>query len=389
MNGSLPRMAIAAARHADICDTVRRICEGYPATYWRACEDAPTACRYPEAFIAELEAAGIMGALVPEAYAGVGLPLAAAASIATTIHETGCNAAAFVSQCLLTALLVRHGNPALKTRLLPQLAAGAARLQTLALTEEGVGDEVARMTMTATDIDGETVLCGRKSRACLAASTDHMVVLARSDAEAGTSLYLVEGGRSPRQEIRIHPLKEMNNDGAASLVFDRYRPGADALIGQAGTGEAHLDDMIAVHRILAAACAVGDGRFFSRRGVAYANERTVFGNPIGKYQGIQFPLAKAHVELESASLSMAKAATLYDGGVEAAEAALVARHLAVEAAWAMADAAFTTHGGFAFAREYDIERKWRDVRAMRVAATPFRNDLARIGESALGLPRSY
>lgn len=389
MSGDQQLMAITTDAYADVCDTVRKICEDFPPTYWRGLEDKPTGEGYPEEFVAALEQAGIMAAMVPEEFGGVGLPLTAVAAIATTINEAGCNAAAFVAQSHLTAMIARLAGDDVKKDILGGIADGKVRLQTLAVSEAGVGDDLSQMTTTVRRTDSTLILSGRKSRACHAATSGYLVVLARSDAAEGTALVLVDTAAAASGKLVIQPFEEMNNDGGATVYFDELPLGAEHVLGEFGDGAKHLEDLAVVHRVLVAAAAIGDGRFFSRRGVAYANERVVFGNLIGKYQGIQFPLAKAQIEIEAGNIQMLKAAALFEQGADAAGASMVAKHLAVEAAWAMADAAFTTHGGFAFAREYDIERKWRDVRAARIAATPFKNELSRIGETMLGLPRSY
>ena len=382
-------MAIRTDAYADVCDTVSKICSGFPAAYWRGLEDRPKGEGYPEEFVAALEHAGIMAAMVPEEFGGVGLPLTAVAAIAATINATGCNGAVFVAQAHLIAIIASLAGDSTKKEILGKIANGKARLQTLAVSETGAGDDISQMTTTVRRTDTGLVLSGRKSRACNASVSSHIVVLARSDTAEGTALIVVDTAVAPSGKLVIEPFEEMNNDGGAAIQFDELPLGTGHLLGQFGDGAKHLEELAVVHSILVAAAAIGDGRFFSRRGVAYANERVVFGNLIGKYQGIQFPLAKAQIELEAGNVQMLKAATLYDQGADASGASMVAKHLAVEAAWAMADAAFTTHGGFAFAREYDIERKWRDVRAARVAATSFKNELSRIAENMLGLPRSY
>lgn len=388
MSETLPMMPVSAGDYADICDTVRKICEGFPGAYWRELDDLPAGSGYPERFVVALGEAGIMSAAVPEEFGGVGLPLAALAAITSTINELGCNSATFVAQAHLIELISRYGNEAQKSNILPKLAANEVRLQALATLDEGARNDTEGFTSVATEGSASFRLSGKRSRVRFAINSDYIVVLAHCGETAGSDLLLIEPARFKQVEIEISSFEEMNNDCAAVLSFNQLTVGADAVIGEAGNGAKHLDDISAYQRVLDAAAAIGDGRFFSHRGVAYANERVVFGNLIGKYQGIQFPLAKAQVEIEAADVSMRKAAILYDNEADATGAALVARHLAIESGWAMADAAFTTFGGFAFAREYDIERKWRDVRASRVSAVSFKTDLIRLAEIELGLPRS-
>lgn len=388
MSDTLPMMPVSANDYADICDTVRKICAGFPGEYWRGLDDLPAGSGYPEHFVQALGESGIMAAAVPEEFGGVGLPLTALAAITATINESGCNSATFVAQAHMTELVSRYGNQAQKSEILPKLAANEVRLQTLAALDEGERNEAEGFALVGVQEPSGVRLTGQKSRTCFASKSDYIVVLAHRENSSGSDLLLIEPARIKQGEMEISPYEEMNNDCSAVLSFDRLTLGNDAVIGETGNGSEHLEDISAFRQVLDAAAAIGDGRFFSRRGVTYANERVVFGNLIGKYQGIQFPLAKAQVEIEAADVSMRKAAILYDNRSDATGAALVARHLAIEAAWAMADAAFTTFGGFAFAREYDIERKWRDVRASRVSAVSFRTDLLRLAETELKLPRS-
>ncbi|MAO56267.1 MAG: acyl-CoA dehydrogenase [Rhodospirillaceae bacterium] len=378
------RIEIGADAYTDICDTVEKICREFPAEYWRELEDRPLGDRYPASFVAALGGAGIMAALVPEAYDGAGLPLEAAAAIIETIHATGCNAALPIQQFRLTALLAGADNEPLKRAILPRLADGSLTLQAFAHDE---ADDAGCVAVPSGDA---VALSGTKTRVLAPVESGAMIVSARENDtdEKPTALYLVEAG-SDSAGLVPTPYGEMTNTCVADVRFDKVAILASNRIAPADTGGALIVAADVVLRILEAAAAIGDGRFFSRRGAAYAKERVVFGNPIGKYQGIQFPLAKAHIEVEAAFIGLRRAMALYDAGLDAGVAASVAHYLAMEAAWNMADAAFTTHGGFAFAREYDIERKWRDVRAMKLAAVPYKGDLTEIGESALGLPRSY
>lgn len=381
------RIEIGADTYADICDTVQRICGDFPAEYWRGLEDRPVGGRYPTDFINSIGDAGIMAALVPEDHGGAGLPIEAAAAIIETVHAAGCNAALMIQQFRLTAMVAASGNEDLKGAILPKLADGSLTMQAFCYDD---ADDAAAARRTVAVSGGNAQLSGVGTGVPAAADSGVMIVSAsgRNDDVSKLALYVIEAPGST-DGISIRPYGEMTNNCAADVTFDEVGIPATKELANADGGAALIEKGDVVFRILEAAAAIGDGRFFSWRGAAYANERVVFGNPIGKYQGIQFPLAKAHIEVEAASVSLRRAVALYDAGADADVAASVAHYLATEAAWNMADAAFTTHGGFAFAREYDIERKWRDVRAAKLSPVPYKGDLTNIGEVALGLPRSF
>jgi len=389
------KVAMDADDYPDIRDTVRRICEEFPASYWRDLEDQPIDRRYPEEFVRILGEAGFLGPCVAETYGGVGLPMRVAAVIVETLHESGCNAAKCVAQIHLTELLARRGSEVQKQTYLPRIAEGEVRLQALAVSEPGIDTDFAAMTTSAEKRDGGYVITGRKNWVYAAASSNLMVLAARTtpveeveEPADGVSLFMINLDEAKGRGLEIELTETMNNDNGAEVVLSQCNVAGDCLIGEEGRAHAYLDDASGAECLLIAAAACGDAKFFVRRATDYANERVVFGSPIGKYQGIQFPLAKALVEAQGAELVLRKAIALYDAGRDANGAAHVARHLAVDSAWAMADAAFTTHGGFAFAREYDIERKWRDVRAARNVPIPTSMGLDHIGERVLGLPRS-
>lgn len=375
------KIAINQDDYADVCRTIEAICEKFPAKYWRDLEDAPPAECYPEAFVAELAQAGFLGAGVPEEYGGIGLPMRALALIVETIHAAGCNGDALAEQLALSQLLVRHGAEDVRSRVLPMLAEGH-RLQSLALWEPASGRDTRRITATAAHVADGFAIAGRKRWVRFADRSDLMVVAARTGGpEYALSLFLVDlvAGRS---EIAIEPTAAMNNYGGAEVTFDHLAVPAGSLVGELHGGLACLKDLETITGILAAAAAVGCSRFFCRKGATYANERVVFGNPIGKYQGIQFPLAQTYMESQGAAVLRDVAVALYDAGRDCHSEALIAQAMAVQAAWDTADAAFTTHGGFAFAREYDVERKWREVRLMLNEAS---HALPAVAEQTLGL----
>lgn len=376
------KIAAVPDAHSDICGTVEAACGKFPAKYWRDLESAPLTARYPEAFVAELEQAGILAVAVPEASGGIGLPMSAQARIVETVHASGCNGDALAEQLALSAMLVRHGADRLKDAILPLLAEAQVRLQSLALWEPGSGRSLERLATTAKPCAGGYVIKGRKRWVRFVDGTTLMVVAARTgDGVRAFSLFLVDR-TAAGDKVVIAPTEAMNNYGAAEVAFNDLVVPAEYLIGQPNEGLSALDDADTVRGILAAAAARGCSRFFCDKGIRYANERVVFGNPIGKYQGIQFPLAQTYMETEGAALLLELAIALYDRGEPCFTEARMARHMAVQAAWDTADAAFTTHGGFAFAREYDVERKWREVRFMRNEAV---TALQQVADISLGV----
>lgn len=369
--------------NAEICRSVEAICQRFPARYWRDLEDAPLEESYPEDFVRTIEEAGFLTPLVPESHGGIGLPIAAAAKIVETMHACGCNGTFFVAQNRLASLLARFGNDRHKEDVLPRIAAGELRLQSLALSEAGTGDNLARIQTTARKTADGWVVNGRKRWVQFARDSTLMLLAARTGEGADdVSLFLVDLDRHRGGSVVLKPITTMNNTCSSEVVLNDLELAESSLVGALNCARACLEGSEAVEAILVAASAYGDSRFFCGKGVDYANERVVFGNPIGKYQGIQFPLARTYVESEGSKLLMELAIALYDAGRECRGEAVMARHMLTQAAWETAEAAFTTHGGFAFAREYDIERKWREVRAVRnasAAALPF------IAEHVLGL----
>lgn len=369
--------------YSDIRDSIEQICKGCPAEYWRALEDDSVERRYPEQFVRALEEAGFLSPCISEAYGGVDLPLSGALVIAGALHEFGCNSHTFIAQAFLSKILQDVGSDAQKNNYLRLITSAEARLQSL-VSPPTVSD--ATPMITASKTDNGFVLNGERRWAFNVSGIGFSIVAADAGPRDGdVSLFLVDPSQN-EDGISVTLIDAMNNCSAAAIKFNNFEVRADCLLGELGQGQSYLNDASPVENILMAAASYGDAKFFSRRGVDYANERIVFGNKIGSYQGIQFPLAKSHVDSEGAFVAIQKAAALYDSGHDAIGASHLARHLAVEAAWATAEAAFTTHGGFAFAREYDIERKWREVRAMRnTTATP-EIGLAYVARQVLNLP---
>jgi acyl-CoA dehydrogenase len=375
----------------DIRGAVRDLCRAFPGEYWRGLEPD----RYPEEFVATLTGKGWLAALIPEAYGGAGLTLGAASVILEEISASGGNPAACHAQMYVMGTVLRHGSAEQKQRYLPAIAAGELRLQAFAVTEPDAGSDTtriktrARRTADGYRIDGQKIWTSR------AEHSDLMVLLARttpltdvSRKTDGLSLFLVDM-RDRGSELVVKPIKTMLNHSTTEVFFDGLQIPADALIGEEGNGFRHVLDGMNAERILIASECIGDGRFFLRRATAYAGERVMFGRPVGANQGVQFPLANAHMALEAADLMRWKAAWLYDSGRPCGADANIAKLLASEASWAAGNAALDAHGGFGFAQEYDIERKLRETRLYQVA--PINNNLVRafVGHHVLGLPRSY
>ena len=378
---------------ADIRAGVRALCAGFPGEYWRALDRERA---YPAAFVQALTDAGYLAAPIPERYGGSGLPLAAAGAILEEIHRAGCNGAACHAQMYTMGTVLRHGSDEQKARWLPGVASGALRLQAFAVSEPATGSDTTRLkTVAARDGNGYRIN-GQKIWTSRAGHSDLMLLLARTapveeagPRRRGLSAFLVDIRDAPAEALSIRPIRTMINHATTEIFFDDlYVPG-DALIGEEGEGFSCILDGMNAERILIAGESLGDARFFIDRACAYAGEREVFGAPIGRNQGIQFPIARAHAETEAAEMMVRKAAALFDAGRPCGPEANMAKLLASEAAWAAGEACMQTHGGFAFAEEYDIERKWRECRLYRIAPVSTNLVLAYIGQHVLGLPRSY
>ncbi|HEY0317705.1 MAG TPA: acyl-CoA dehydrogenase family protein [Solirubrobacterales bacterium] len=375
----------------EIRQAVRALCSDFPGEYWRALEPN----RYPAEFVQALTEHGWLAALIPERYGGSGLGVGAASAILEEICASGCNAGACHAQMYTMGTVLRHGSEEQKQAYLPRIAAGELRLQAFAVTEPDAGSDTTRIKTRARKVDGGYVVDGQKIWTSRAEHSDLMVLLARTTPieqverrTDGLSVFLVDlRDRGP--ELTIKPIKTMINHATTEVFFDGLELPAEALLGQEGRGFRYILDGMNAERILIAAECIGDGRFFIERACAYAREREVFGRPIGANQGVQFPLAQAHMAIEAADLMRWKAAWLYDNGESPAAEANMAKYLASEASWAAANAALDAHGGFGFATEYDIERKFRETRLYKAA--PVNNNLvqAYVGQHVLGLPRSY
>ena len=393
---SVPEEAVSLTlgeSYREIRDLVRRICKDFPGSYWRKLDDQQA---YPTEFVAALTKAGLLSALIPEEYGGLGLPLSAAAATLEEVHACGCNAGACHAQMYIMGTLLRHGSAEQKQRYLPGIAAGNLRLQAFGVTEPTTGTDTTRLKTRAERAGDSYIVNGQKVWTSRALHSDLMLLLARTtplDAvtrkSEGLSVFVVDIKSSLGHGLEIKPLPAMINHNTTEVFFDSLRVPAENLIGQEGQGFRYILDSMNAERILIAAESVGDGRWFIAKASQYASERIVFDQPIGRNQGVQFPIARSYAEIEAAALMVGKAAALFDAGRPCGPEANMGKLLGSEAAWHAGEAALQTHGGFGFAREYDIERKWRETRLFQVAPISTNLVLAYIAEHVLGMPRSY
>ena len=380
--------------YPELREAVRRICARYPGAYWRGLEDRAA---YPTEFIAELTEAGFLAALIPEEYGGSGLPLRAAAVILEEINASGCVASQGHAQMYIMGTLLRHGNEAQKRRYLPEIAAGRLRLQAFGVTEPTTGSDTTQLRTRAERQGDHYLITGQKVWTSRALHSDMMLLLARTTPtdqvkkrSEGLSVFLVDlTAKNQGQGLEIRPIEAMINHNTTEVFFDRFPVPAENLIGQEGQGFRYILDGLNAERILVATEALGDGRWFLDKATQYAKDRVVFGRPIGANQGVQFPLARAWAELEAADMVCRRAAALFDAGRDCGADANIAKLLASEAAWKAGEAAMQTLGGFSYAREYELERKWRETRLYQIAPISTNLVLAYVGQHVLRLPRSY
>lgn len=371
---------------------VRQLCARFDLDYWRVCDEAKT---YPEDFVRAVGEAGWLGALIPEAYGGGGLGMTEAAIILEEINHAGGSGAACHAQMYTMGALLRHGSEEQKRRYLPEIASGKLRLQAFGVTEPDAGSDTTQISTFARKTDGGYVISGQKVFTSRYQHSDLLLLVARTTPleevqkkTQGMSLFLVDT-RSAGDSIRAVPIDTMINHETNQLFITDLEVPADALIGEEGHGFRYLLDGLNAERILIASECIGDGRWFIERAVTYAKERMVFGRPIGKNQGVQFPIAKAHMALEAADLLRLKAATRFDAHQPCGPEANMAKYLASEASWEAADVAMSTLGGYGLASEYHVERKWRETRLYRTAPITNNLVLAYVAEHVLSLPRSY
>jgi acyl-CoA dehydrogenase len=377
----------------EIRGAVRELCEGFPGEYWRDLEPD----RYPEEFVAALTEHGWLAALIPEEYGGAGLSLTAASVILEEINGAGCNSGACHAQMYIMGTILRHGSEAQKQEYLPKIASGELRLQAFGVTEPTVGSDTTSIQTTATRIDGGYAVHGQKIWTSRALYSDLMLLLARTTPAdevekrtEGLSTFIVDMKQAVEAgTMTIRPIKTLMNHATTEIFLDGVELPADALVGEEGKGFRYILDGMNAERVLIAAECIGDGRWFIDKAARYASERMVFGRPIGQNQGVQFPIAKAWAAVEAADLMRYKAAWLFEQGLPCGAEANTAKLLASEASWAAANACLDTHGGFGFAEEYDVERKFRETRLYTVAPVSNNLVLAFIGQNVLDMPRSY
>jgi len=379
--------------YPEIRESVRRVCADFPGAYWRKLEEDEA---YPTDFVRALTEAGYLGALIPENYGGSGMPLRAAAVILEEIHASGCNAGACHAQMYTMGTVLRHGSEAQKQLYLPRIASGELRLQAFGVTEPTTGSDTTKLKTRAVRDGDSYVVNGQKVWTSRALHSDLMLLLARTTPldevkkkSEGLSVFLIDIREARGKGLDIRPLKAMINHNATEVFFDNLRIPADSLIGQEGRGFKYILDGMNAERILVSAEAIGDARWFTKTSVAYVSERRVFDRPIGQNQGVQFPIARAHAEVEAADLVLRRAAAKFAAGQPCGDDANMGKLLASEAAWHAAEACLQSHGGFGFAREYDVERKWRETRLFQVAPISTNMVLAYVAEHMLGMPRSY
>jgi acyl-CoA dehydrogenase len=379
---------------APIREAVRALCANFPGAYWRALDRERA---YPTEFVAALTKAGFLAALIPEQYGGSGLPMSAAAAILEEIHASGCNGAACHAQMYTMGTVLRHGSAEQKERYLPGIARGELRLQAFGVTEPTSGTDTLNLRTTAIrDGNHQYIVNGQKIWTSRAEHSDLMLLLARTTPReqarsrtAGLSVFLVDMREVKGNGLTIRPIRTMMNHGTTEVFFENMRVPADSLIGNEGEGFRYILSGMNAERILIAGESIGDAKWFIGKATDYARERVVFGRPIGQNQGVQFPIARAYMAMRAAELMVREAATLYEAGKDCGAEANMAKQLAAEASWEAADMCVQTHGGFGFAEEFDVERKFREARLYRVAPISTNLVLSYIAEHVLSLPRSY
>jgi len=377
----------------ELRDGVRALCARFPAEYWRAIDRERG---YPEQFVHELTAAGWLSALIPQEYGGAGLGLAEASVIMEEINRSGGNSGACHGQMYNMGTLLRHGSQEQKRRFLPRIASGEWRLQSMAVTEPTTGTDTTRLKTTALRRGDRYVVNGQKVWISRVRHSDWMILLARTTPLAevarkseGMSVFLVDLREAVGRGLTVRPIANMVNHETSELFFDNLEIPAENLIGEEGRGFVYILDGLNAERALIAAECIGDAWWFVEKAAGYAKEREVFGRPIGQNQGVQFPIAEAYVELQAADLMRFRACELFDAGRSCGAEANMAKYLAAKASWEAANVCLQTHGGFGFAHEYDVERKFRETRLYQVAPISTNLILSYIAEHVLGLPRSF
>ncbi|MEM8687357.1 MAG: acyl-CoA dehydrogenase family protein [Pseudomonadota bacterium] len=379
--------------HLEIRESVARLCADFPGEYWRKADREQA---YPTKFVKALTDAGFLSALIPEEYGGSGLPISAAAAILEEIHRSGGNAGACHAQMYTMGTLLRHGSEEQKQKYLPGIAEGSLRLQAFGVTEPTSGTDTTALRTTARLEDGQYIVNGQKIWTSRAEHSDLMLLLCRTTPRDqvvkrtdGLSVLLVDMREALGDTLTIRPIRTMMNHSTTEVFFDNMKVPAENLIGEEGKGFRYILSGMNAERILISAECIGDAKWFIEKSSAYAQERNVFGRPIGQNQGIQFPIAKAYADMRAAELMLREAIRLYEAGGNPGEEANMAKMLGADASWAAGEACVQTHGGFGFAEEYDIERKFRECRLYQVAPISTNLVLSYIAEHVLAMPRSY
>ena len=372
---------------------VEKLCQEYPGEYWRELDRNQ---EYPTDFVKALTESGFLSVLIPEEFGGSGLGIVAASTILEEIHHQGCNAAACHAQMYTMGTVLRHGSEQQKKKYLPKIADGSLRLQAFGVTEPTSGTDTTSLRTTAVKEGSEYIINGQKIWTSRAEHSDLMLLLARTTPinqvkkkTEGLSVFLLDMQEGKKNGLSIKPIKTMMNHATTEVFFDNLRIPEDNLVGEEGKGFRYILSGMNAERILIAAECIGDAKWFTKKSTTYANERNIFGRPVGQNQGIQFPIAKAYANMKAAELMVYHAARLYDEGKSIGEEANTAKLLAADASWAAAEACVQTHGGFGFAEEYDVERKFREARLYQVAPISTNLILSYLSEHVLGMPRSY
>jgi acyl-CoA dehydrogenase len=380
--------------HADIRDAVAKLCAQFPGEYWRKLDREMA---YPKAFVDALTESGYLAVLIPEEYGGAGLKISAASAILEEIHRAGCNAGACHAQMYTMGTVLRHGSAAQKAQWLPKIATGELRLQAFGVTEPTSGTDTSSLkTFARREGNDSYVVNGQKLWTSRAEYSDLMILLARTTPKEqakkrtdGLSVFIVDMREAKKAGLTIRPIRTMMNHSTTEVFFTDMKVPAENLIGDEGNGFRYILSGMNAERILIASESIGDAKWFTAKATDYAKERSVFGRPIGQNQGIQFPIAKAYADMRAAELMVKEAVRKYEAGLECGAEANMAKMLAADAAWDAANACIQTHGGFGFAEEYDVERKFRETRLYQVAPISTNLILSFIAEHVLGMPRSY
>lgn len=382
-----------AGAFEDIRVAVGDLCARFPGEYWR---DLDRGRAYPSGFVEALTEAGFLAALMPEDYGGSGLPMSAATAIMEEIHASGCNGAACHAQMYTMGTLLRHGSAEQKQRYLPEIAKGKLRLQAFGVTEPTSGTDTLSLRTTAVRNGDHYVVNGQKIWTSRIEHSDLMILLARTTPRdkvvkrsEGLSVFIVDLREAKGHGLTIRPIRTMMNHATTEVFFDNLKVPADNLIGEEGKGFRYILSGMNAERILIASECIGDAKWFIRKAAGYSKERVLFGRPIGQNQGVQFPIARAYAQMRAAELMVHRAAELYEAGHDCGAEANMAKLLAADASWAAADMCVQTHGGFGFAEEFDIERKFRETRLYQVAPISTNLILSYLAEHVLDLPRSY